>query len=177
MCPSPNGKVFAIKEKYRWVDGQRELIGTGYIVEFRRVRALHPWEEDQARRTFQFRGIQYQQDFITPIDPVKQRVSLWDSEWAPEDIRKQVEQVLLNHDSYGRDFVVVESPSFTAPWPNYDEITGEHEVEQITARVEDLGIDVDTVVNYERYNANRQHVIAALEEIGELEEDEIEVPA
>ena len=173
------GQVFVLKDKTRWIDGQLVTVESGYIAHFQRRRTLHPWEEDQARRTFSFRGVGTLRDQMTPLDPVRERVSLWDSEWAPAERREEIEQAMLNHPDYGTSFVLVDPPNVPKPWPDYDDIKGEDEyvTAQIMGIVTDTGIDPAKVIEYEKYNDNRGFVIAALEKIGEPEDDTVEVPA
>lgn len=182
MSKGQNYKLFAIQEEYRWLDGQREKIKEGYIVEFQRVRALHPWEEEQARKVFRFRGLQYMQDLVTPIDPVKQRVSLFDTNWVPEHIRGEVEKILLEHPANGEDYVLVEKPVLTAPWPKYDDLveTDTRDIqtvaEQIALMADAQGHDVTKVKDYERQTLNRREVLDELDKIGATA-PEIEVTA
>lgn len=185
MAPSSAGQVFAIKEKYRWVDGQRELVENGFIVRFRRDREVEPHVYEQARATFNWSGMGLHRDGMTPLDPIRDlgHIGFFDSAEAPEEIRTRVEQILLNSADYGRGYVLVDSPNFTPPWPNYDEIVVsdtrsiEQVAEQISGMTEAQGHNPIDVHLYERNTLGRPEVLEALLALANPQSEEIEVTA
>lgn len=185
LSKSAKYQIGAIKEKtLPLADGTRQLLEPGYIVQFRRMRALQPWEEDLARATFQFRGTNTTEDEVTLIDPVLQRVSVFETGWVPEEIRDRVEKILLEHPQRGHDFVLAERPKLTPPWPRYDDLTAqgrrtvEMVAEKIVEKVRDDGYDPVQVAEYERQTLNRPEVLEALERLANPEaEPVVEVTA
>jgi hypothetical protein len=84
--------------------------------------------------------------------------------WTPED-KAFVEKALLNSTDNGVQYVIAEAPKTAKPWPKYDDITGAEAAEQIAWQVDQLGLDPKSVRRYERENADREGVIAALEDL------------
>jgi hypothetical protein len=185
MCPSANGQVFAVKEQYRWVDGQRERVKDGYIVKFRKDRSPTQAQYDQAMRSFSYRGTGTRQDMVTKLDPIwdEGRLSFFDTEWVPEHQRAEVEKVMAEHPDSGRDWVLVEEEKADPPWPSYDELQTtdtrdiQWVVDQITARVVDNGYDPIIVHNYERIAHGRSEVLDALLKLANPKDEVVEVAA
>jgi len=180
-------KISAIPSVDHYGTGQPKK--RGVVCEFK-LDYLHPWEIDAARSTFQFRGVAAAGPIGSPIikhvDPIG-RVSVYDTEEAEANgeyqaagvSREDVERALLSKHSLGRDFILVEKPAVPAPWPAYDKLTTSRGrdlswvVEQIVSRVQDLGVDPISVIEYERANRNRPEVIDALRKIGQPAEEEV----
>lgn len=168
-------------------NGKDNVIQQGVICEFQHGGVLYH-ELELAAKYFQFKGITQEEDEATPVDPVfgpTSRVSVFDTGWPhlqkawaqaekhenvpPGTIEAEVIEFLDNYTSNGRDYlkVVVEKP--VAPWPAYDKLTAqgrrtiEMVVEKIVAAIEDLGVDPQTVLAYERQGLNRAEVISAVE--------------
>lgn len=156
-----------------------------------RLGMLHPWEVRAAKETFRFRGISLSGEpgaAGEPNDPIH-RVAYYDtleeqrSNGWTDEYREQVEQGLLNNKFHGSEFVRVDPPALTAPWPKYDELvahgrrTPQMVAEKIAEKVREDGYDVEHVVAYERAKRNRQEVINALLGIEETDEDVVEVTA
>jgi hypothetical protein len=121
-------------------------------------------ERDLALSTFVFRGMPIYENG-QPVDPTY-RISVFDSEiaklqngWTDSDEQEVVES-LRHNGPIGQMYVEVLPVAADKPWNGYDDLND-------TARIVDLalGIDADLskVVQYERENANRPDVIAALE--------------
>ena len=75
-----------------------------------------------------FPGLGVEEDEVTPANPVENgRVGVWDSvAWQgmyslSDDERESGENLLLNSEFYGIDFIVVEAVKVTKPWPSYDD--------------------------------------------------------
>jgi hypothetical protein len=104
--------------------------------------------------------------------------------WTDEQ-RELIEQRLLDSDDYGREYVLFAPPRAAKPWPRYDDLrvvgnrTPEKVADKIIEMVRELGLNADDVAEYERQNAGRDYVLAALAEIVPtiVVPDEIEVPA
>lgn len=136
-------------------------------IAFFRKAGVTAWERDFAVKHFGFRGVGDGED---PID----RISSYDTEeeaqrlgWSDEE-KQRVEQFLDAHAAQTTDYFRVEKPALPAPWPKYDELlpagrrTAELVAIQIAETVQNLGLDPDGVIAYERENRNRDEVINAL---------------
>jgi hypothetical protein len=104
------------------------------------------------------------------------KISTFDTDSAPEAIRKDLEKALLENHEYGRMYIKVEVPRIPAPWPKYGEIKSP---DAIVKTVTALGLDPAQVAAYERENGNRPEVLSALEALssGPEVEETIEVAA
>jgi len=84
------------------------------------------------------------------------------------ELRSNVEKLMVDHPLHGRDFLLVQRPATPAPWPRYDEVkvigrrTIDDVARQIVEKIEELGLDPDQVIAYERENLNREQVVAAV---------------
>ena len=116
------------------------------------------------------RGSRLGDDMVTPI-PNDDRIDTFDTALIDDlKLRARVEELMLAHPDHGRDFLHVEQPKLTKPWPRYDELkaggrgrTAELVVEQIMAKITEDGYLPDDVLAYERQNLNRPDVVEALE--------------
>ena len=166
-------KLMAVHQGYEVLaTGQGRVTSPGYTVEFRPHDATHA-EREQARRSFQYRGLVTAPGSEKELDPidVQHRVSTFDTNViADSELRARVEKALLNNPDFGRDYVLADEPvKLPPPWPAYDKLvaqgrrTLEMVVEKIKAQVDEAGYDPVAVIAYERENLNRPEVIAALE--------------
>lgn len=147
-------------------------------------------EVREAAKRLKFTGMGTELDEITPIS-IASQLSVFDTdvaaeqrEWTPEQ-KAYIEKKLLENRDHGQKYFLVERERTARPWPKYDELlpVGRRTVgmvaEKIAEVTRDLGLDVASVVAYERENLNRPEVIAALEAIDSSVsvDDEITVSA
>ena len=74
----------------------------------------------------------------------------------------------MNHETHGIDFLHVEAPKLTPPWPNYDKTFARNRKTTplaVADTVEESGYDVAAVIAYEEANANRPDVLAELRKL------------
>lgn len=169
----PGHKFFAIGQQVEPMPmGPPKVLHPGYVCRFK-LQGLADWEYEAAKKAFTFSGMVTEEDG-TPIDPIPQRVSTFNTEWVPEQFRSEVEQVMLKN--VGPDFILAEKPREPIPWPTYDQVRGGGRgittAAAIAERVTDLGLNPERVIAYERENQNRSDVIKALEQISAAVEDE-----
>lgn len=157
-----------------YATGESRELQPGIVCEFDLYGSMTPWEIVAARETFTNYGLPTEVDMVTHIDALT-RVSVFDSEICQQrqgfsdEKRLEMEAFLLGRPEYGVDFVMVEEPRLSAPWPTYDDFRGVRGLptaQAIAKKVEEDGFAVADVVAYERQNANRTDVIDALESIG-----------
>lgn len=150
-------------------DGTRRVVEGGFMCEFEHG-GLTAAEREMARTMFTWKGLPTAQDG-SPLDPVRDlhRVGVFDTDWAPAHLRKRVEEELLARQ--GQDFVLVEVPQVGPPVANWVKLTsvqGQRTVdkcaEKALALIEELGLDVDRVVAFERQQ-NRKESAAIIEAI------------
>lgn len=144
---------------------QEQVVEPGLVANFDIGPAPENWELDLAEEKLAFKGM--------PSDPggaplpVKRRVSIFDTEQAQEeygwsdDDRRLVEEKLLKWQN-ADEFVQSVKPPALIPWPAYDSVTSAAKIKKL---VEDVGIDPQNVVEYERENANRADVLSAMDEL------------
>lgn len=137
-------------------NGSTRVLAPGFVAEFSPTDVTL-FERDLARESFSFRGTLTTEGGI-PIDPVLHRISTFDTNKVPSEMRAEIEQSLLNHPDHGRDFVVANRPKIDPPWPSYDK----EKAADIPKKVADLGFDTEAVIAYERENKNRESIIGAL---------------
>jgi hypothetical protein len=152
--------------------GQHRVIAPGFTAEFR-SGDVTTWEEDEARQHFTFRGTVTEEGSERPIDPIPSRVGSFDTARIGDSkLRAEIEQKMLAHSDHGRDFRMVEKPQLAAPWPNYSKVkgggAGRTTAKVISEQVQELGLDPADVMAYERDNANREEVLAALSKLEKL---------
>lgn len=169
----PGFKIHAVHEKTeRLADGTFRVLSPGYVCEFLHG-GLTDADREVARRSFVWKGLPTAQDG-SPLDPITDlgRVSVFDTEDVPEELRGQVEEFLLNHHTRGQDYVLVERVLVEAPVANWVKLTsvqGQRTVEKCAekavALVEELGLDVEQVLAFERQEGRKESaaIIAALE--------------
>lgn len=117
-----------------------------------------------AFQSFHFPGLPFSEETNSNVSP-RYRVSVWDSEWAQlnegwtdEEIDLMIE-ALRRDPGLGVDFVELAPTKAAEPFPNYDSLS----VEKILEVVEIASIDPETVLAYERENANRKELLDALQ--------------
>lgn len=94
-------------------------------------------------------------------EPVRLRFSSFDSEAIEDEtLRETVEKALLGSLNYGVRYIAYEPAKAPAPWANYDKLD---DADEIAHTIEITGTEIDVVLAYERENANRPAVIAAVE--------------
>lgn len=153
-------------------NGMNRVTAPGFTAEFR-AGDVCSWEEDAARQSFTFLGTVTEEGSERPIDPIPSRVGSFDTAKIRDaKLRSGVEQKMLAHPDHGRDFLMVEKPQLAAPWPNYDKVkgggAGRTTAKVISEQVQELGLDPADVMAYERDNANREEVLAALSKLEKL---------
>ena len=92
--------------------------------------------------------------------------------WTPEE-KEFVEQALVNAPSNGSEYVICSAPKTARPWGTYDEFVGEEAVAKILYTADLTGVDPKAVLRYERENADREDVVAALEGLIEKYEEDV----
>jgi hypothetical protein len=90
-------------------------------------------------------------------------------EWTDEDHDLVVEKLRASSEN-GLRFIEILAPKRPAPWNGYDNLDS---AERILAAVDATGVDPAEVIAYERENADREEVIAALTEL--LPEEELAI--
>ncbi len=113
--------------------------------------------------------------------PIEIRLAVFDSEVAKlanhwsDEVEAEVVEWLRSNPRYGVDFVEVVPAPVGKPWPGYDGVDDPDRIIEIAG---DIEADLNAVLRYEKENAKRDWVIAALErEIESLDEAEIVVSA
>lgn len=163
-----------------------EVIRPGYTAEFRYADVT---TEDVAfaEQAFQgeLNGRTYELDEVTPTT-ILNRLSTFDTE-APENVKRfleidqntwnpatkeygmpegttkhLVEQKLLERQSAGNQFALVQEPTLAPPWPSYNDFVGS--VDDLAMKVLDDGYNVSSVIAFEksRDGLKRVDVIEAL---------------
>jgi len=135
--------------------GPEQKVTEDAIIAFFRQAGTTPWEAEQALKRFQFLGLGEHEN---PLH----RISAYDTDeqanlfnWSPE-LKAHVEAIL--DAGQGPDYFRCDKPKLAPPWPTYDST----DARKIPSLVEQLGIDPEYAVAYERENANREPVISAL---------------
>lgn len=162
--------------------GEPVIHQKGIVANFRWAgRGLEPWAIAEATERFNFKGLGHNEDGL-------RRLSFYDTEAEAaagtfdeaahvagktrEEMHDLVVDTLRKKAS---DYFEAVRPALSAPWPNYAKARN---AKAIAAIVTDLGLEVGSVIEYERQNENREAVIEALEGIGsEPVEEEVEVSA
>jgi hypothetical protein len=154
--------------------GQSREIQPGLVCEFDLYGSMFPHEITAAREHFTNYGLPVEVDMVTHIDPLT-RFSIFDTQMyqarvnLTDEKREELEEFLLTRPEYGTDYIMVMEPRVPAPWPNYDSFRGVKGLATpyaIAKKVQEDGYEADLVIAYERQNANRLDVIAALEHVG-----------
>ena len=193
ISKTPQKKLTAIKPIQKAVITTNGTMQThtedfGYIVRFK-PHGLTAWEMDECRS-------RWAADYVDKVPRggrLENKFGYFDSEEAQlygnidsDERREQVEQGILNAPRYGADFVMVERPALTPPWPSYDElvtasgVTHAKVAEKVIAIMVSTGVDPDYVVAYEHANLNRQQLIDAVVahvNSGDVTEGAVKVPA
>lgn len=158
--------------------GAKEVITRGLTALFQK-NILSPSEVDIGVASFRHTGLPIDRDTETHISP-RHRISGFDTEleqerlgWTDEE-REIVEQKLLADPANGIDFIHLTPAAIPAPWPTYD-TTAEVDIVTIAKATG----TVENALVYEKANAKRAAVIAALEgdEAQEAEEDGVLIEA
>jgi hypothetical protein len=127
--------------------------------------------------TFSFRGLPEDTDTNEHISPTY-RLSVWDSEEArryeglSDDEVDLIIDALRKDVGYGQDHVEMTAPASVVPFPNYDDLSAD----EILQLLKLTGIDVGSVVAYERENQNRESLLRRLEGV-EVDDDSVVVSA
>ncbi len=141
---------------------------------------VNEWEREIALKHFggDFRGLTEGEDPMWRLSTYDTDAAAAQHRWSAEE-KEKFEAVLREH--AGADYIVIDKPRRPAPWPTYDKqtaVVGKRTLELVVAKVTetvlDLGLDPVGVARYERDNANRPEVIAALEALNSKGEDEPE---
>lgn len=127
---------------------------------------LLPAEREFAVATWNFSGF-YQLEDEVSIMPPDYRIGLFDSvidqqtKGYSDEVRLEVERVLLANAALTDNIIVVPVTVHPAPWPRYDDFTGT--TPQLIERLIEDGHDLDAVLAFEQSSQKRQDVIDALE--------------
>lgn len=147
-----------------------------------RVRETEDLEEQVAYERFGSqirRGSRMDESGTQPASQTW-RIGVFDTEWLPEHQREEAERLIRSHKRLGIDFLIFEAPSLNPPVPNWDSVRGRGQQttpERLVALVEELGLDVNYCLKYERSKKNRSDVIEALEALIGPRVEVIEVSA
>lgn len=136
-------------------------------VQFRKGGAVPDYAREAVSKLPQFyRGIGLDEDPFTRVSWFDSRVAQDENNWTDTEHDLVVERL----DAIaGVDFVRADQPKLAAPWPAYDTLkaqgkrTVEMVAEKIVEKVQEDGYDPGIVLQYERENASRPAVVAALE--------------
>ena len=129
---------------------------------------LYENEKDAALRHFDFHGLTQHEDEATPSDPMY-RLSVFDTdeeatknEWDSET-KHTVEDALTNQTRIAPNTIMlVESTPIPAPFPAYDDYTGDPG--ELVIKLAEDGHDLERVLHYERtFGPKRPEIIEALE--------------
>jgi len=160
-------------------DGQRQVLQQGYsaapfnwgdLTEWERRTALEHWDG-------KFRGLTDDEDPLWRLSSFDTDEAAKKHGWTADE-KARFEEVLRNSPSNGSDYIIVDTPRVPKPWPKYDDLvvigrrTIEMVAKEIAETVSSLGLDPDFVSAYERENANRPEVLAALAESKTVEPEE-----
>lgn len=153
----------------------REAYATGMskviqdqIAAYFEVGSLQPHERELAVGRWAFNGSYQEADEVTTVQP-DYRIGVFDSVQAQQDagwsdeMRRRVEQALVDHAARYDDVLVLPATSVPPPWPRYDDYSGS--ASALLRKVVDEGYDLNTVLAYERETKNRPEVTGGLEEL------------
>jgi hypothetical protein len=189
--PYPKFKVTpaSLKQSVEWLaNGAWREKRAGHTVEFE-PQGFTTWEREAAMEYFGDTirtGRRKTDSTLTTDSPLDWRIGTFDTSTIDDpELRELVEQALLNHDGYGRDYMVFEKPRTPKPWANYDNLkaqgrrTNDMVADEICRLVLEIGVDVGQTMGYESENLNRPEVMAALERLAasDRKPDVIEVGA
>lgn len=116
-----------------------------------------------ALQSFHFPGLPFDEERNQNVSP-RYRVSVWDSEWARENEGFSEDEISLiisklrSDPGLGVDHIEVAAVRAKEPIPNYDTLS----IDDILTIVKLANVDPETVVAYERENADRQELIDEL---------------
>lgn len=129
---------------------------------------LLPHERELALARWTFNGF-YQLEDEVSVMPPDHRIGVYDSVidqktkgWSDE-IRLEVERVLIANAEITDNVMVVPVTVFPPPWPRYDEFTGT--IEELIEKLVTDGHDLASVLAYEASAQNRPDVIERLTEL------------
>ena len=143
-------------------------------------RGLSPWEIEEAKERFQFKGTAIGENPIRRLSFIDTEIEEQIQGWAelerreglePGSIRKLAEERLMSSPSYGQDHFMAVKPEAKVPYAKYLEHrkvqgrrTVEHAVQDIIAAITAVGIDVADVLAYEqdKDDAVSAAIVAAL---------------
>jgi hypothetical protein len=133
-----------------------------------------PWEIEEALKHWD--GVW--SGLAEGVDP-RSRLSVFDTEWAQLEYgwtdadREFAEDRLLNLPGrLGNEYIVIEEHKAPIPWPTYKTFNSP---ERIVAFMREAGYEPESVLRYERENANREEVLTAVEDAGNEDVVEHEV--
>jgi hypothetical protein len=174
ISPFERYRLVAVHQEIETLaNGQPRILSEGYTAEFTPGDTTD-YERETAREHFKFRNIVKNMDG-TFVDPVH-RVSSFDTATIRDkDLRRRVEQFMLDPDrspdlGKAEGYMLVEKPQLPAPWPAYDDLTvqGRRSAEHVAAKNLEIaaatGVQIDALIAYERQaDEPRAEVIAAYE--------------
>ena len=129
---------------------------------------LRPHERELCMARWSFNGFYQQEDEVTVLPP-DMRIGVYDSVadaqvkgWSDE-LRLEVERVLIANASITDNVIVLPLTSVAPPWPRYDDFDGT--TEALLAKLIEDGHDLTLTLAYERESQNRPEVIVTLAEL------------
>lgn len=153
-----------------------KVVQQGIIAEFEQGLITEYELELGYKHLGPFKGLPTYEDEVTTVSPRK-LIRVYDTDQRAEaehwtkKTHEFVDEFLRNHELNGTNFIIVETPKRPAPWPAYDKLTGKTAdelaalAERIALKVIEDEYDPAEVLAYERDNANRDAVTAALEHL------------
>jgi hypothetical protein len=157
ISPISAYKVVAIHEKTEVLaDGSRRTLAPGFTAHFNKFDTTD-WERDIAREKFKFRNIVKNLDG-SMVDPVPRTSSFDTATIEDPELRKRVEEALLNNPDHGKQegYLLVEKPKVKAPWASYDKLTiqGRRTAELVAQKnleiAAETGTPIQDLIAYER---------------------------
>jgi len=149
-----------------YATGQTKIIQSALVASFS-LGEVNAEERAIARARFAFNGFYQEEDMVSVVEP-DYRISAFDSlkaqtlnHWSDEE-REQVEHTLRRSaERLPQDLIVMEEEKLDPPWPTYDSFPGTQA--ELLTKIDEDGFDLQTVLNYERENQNRDKLVAAME--------------
>lgn len=129
---------------------------------------LLPHERELALSRWSFNGFYQLEDEVTVMPP-DYRIGVYDSvldqqsKGWPDEIRLEVERVLIANAEITDNVIVVPVTVYAPPWPRYDEFTGT--TEKLIERLIADGHDLTAVLAYEVASQDRPAIVKRLTEL------------
>lgn len=161
------------KTEYHPANGEVIKVHPALSVQFHPTSGVPDWARDAVQKLPGFgAGMGHNEDPFSRVGVIDTDEEAVRQNWTPDE-KEFVEAALLKAPSSGIEYVVCNTPKVAKPWDKYDEFVGEDAIEKILYTVDLIGADAKSVLRYERENAARADVIAALEELVERDEENV----